>query len=426
MRYALHFRAAAALAASSLLAVACRDAPNAPEGAQPLSSDAARGRGTDVRMAIVGERIFFDTDLSLNRNQSCAACHDPAWGFTGPSEEINRHGAVYEGSIPGAFGDRKPPSSAYATPSPILSFDGEVWSGGNFWDGRATGRRLGSPAAEQAQGPFLNPAEQALRDAACVVSRVASASYAGLYSSIFGRGIFAIDFPRDLDALCAQAGGELPLGASVREQVQAEYDNIARAIAAYESTTNTFSSKYDAYLDGRASLTAQEKHGLALFEGKGNCAACHPSEGKRALFTDFTYDNLGAMRNPENPVYARNPGFVDLGLGGFLGLPSEYGKMKVPTLRNVDRRPYPGGPKSYLHNGALKSLEDVVHFYNTRDVLPSCDAVAAPVIGTNCWPPAEVSANVNHDELGDLGLTPAEERAIVAFMRTLTDGYKHE
>ncbi|HEU4564508.1 MAG TPA: cytochrome c peroxidase [Gemmatimonadaceae bacterium] len=376
-------------------------------------------------MAKVGERIFFDANLSVNRNQSCAACHDPAWGFTGPNEEINRHGAVYQGSIPGAFGDRKPPSSAYATPSPVLSFEGGVWSGGNFWDGRATGQRLGSPSAEQAQGPFLNPAEQALRDAACVVARVARAPYAGLYSSVFGRGIFAIALPPDIDSQCAQAGGALPLGASVRQQVQAEYDNIARAIAAYESTTNTFSSKYDAYLDGRATLTAEERLGLTLFEGKAQCANCHPSEGKRALFTDYTYDNLGAMRNPENPVYARNPGFVDLGLGGFLGLPSEYGKVKVPTLRNVDRRAYPGGPKAYLHNGALKSLEDVVHFYNTRDVLPSCDAVATPQMGVNCWPPPEVSANVNHDELGNLGLTGAEERAIVAFMRTLTDGYQH-
>jgi hypothetical protein len=116
---------------------------------------------------------------------------------------------------------------------------------------------------------------------------------------------------------------------------------------------------------------------------------------------------------------------VDPGLGGFLAtLPVEYftslgldkqdavdenlGKHKVPTLRNVDKRPKPSFPKAYMHNGALKSLKEVVHFYNTRDV--------------EAWPAPEVAENVNTDELGDLGLTDEEEDAIVAFMATLTDG----
>jgi cytochrome c peroxidase len=109
--------------------------------------------------------------------------------------------------------------------------------------------------------------------------------------------------------------------------------------------------------------------------------------------------------------------FVDLGLGGFLmsaGYPPEvyepeFGKQKVPTLRNVDLRPSPDFVKAYTHNGVFKSLEDVVHFYNTRDVLE--------------WPPPEVPENVNSDELGDLGLTPEEEAAVVAFLKTLSDGF---
>lgn len=112
----------------------------------------------------LGKSIFFDQNLSIQNNQSCAACHSPETGFTGPDALINAHGSVYEGSIPGRFGDRKPPSAAYATQSPVLHFVTEkkeaLFVGGNFWDGRATGENLGNPAADQALGPFLNPAEQ--------------------------------------------------------------------------------------------------------------------------------------------------------------------------------------------------------------------------------------------------------------------------
>ena len=96
----------------------------------------------------LGESMFFDMDLSINQNQSCASCHGTEVGWTGPESDTNAHGSVYEGSITGRFGDRKPPSSAYATFSPIFHFDGEgLFVGGNFWDGRATGEKLGNPAA---------------------------------------------------------------------------------------------------------------------------------------------------------------------------------------------------------------------------------------------------------------------------------------
>ena len=121
----------------------------------------------------LGKSIFFDDNLSINQNQSCASCPGPGVGWTGPTEALNQAGAVYEGSIPDRFGDRKPPSSAYATQSPIFHADKKgLFVGGNFWDGRATGWKLGNPAADQAQGPFLNPVEHALPDSACVVYRV--------------------------------------------------------------------------------------------------------------------------------------------------------------------------------------------------------------------------------------------------------------
>ena len=117
-------------------------------------------------MEELGKSIFFDENLSINGNQSCASCHGPEVGWTGPLSETNEHGAVYEGSIAGRFGDRKPPSAAYATLSPIFHQDKQgLFIGGNFWDGRATGEKLGNPAADQAQGPFLNPVEQALASA---------------------------------------------------------------------------------------------------------------------------------------------------------------------------------------------------------------------------------------------------------------------
>jgi cytochrome c peroxidase len=409
---------------AALALAACADAPTAVKGRAPTDAELALNPDPEVRKVQLGRAIFFDKELSLNGNQACVSCHNPDWGFSGPSSEVNAHGAVFEGSVAGAFGNRRPPSAAYATFSPILRPEGP-FVGGNFWDGRATGQRLGSAAAEQAQGPFLNPAEMALRDAACVVQRVSQGRYAKLWASVYGESTSASALPSDASSLCAEAGGPLPLSPAVRAEVQVDYDNIARAIAAFEASkhVNAFTSRFDAYLAGRAELTEEESLGLQLFQGKARCSACHTSGGTQPLFTNFRYFNLGVPRNPENPVYASQPGFVDSGLGGFLGAPAQHGRFKSPTLRNVDRRPLASDVKSYMHNGVFKSLEEVVHFYNTRDVLPRCETVAAPVAGANCWPAPEVEANMNTGLLGNLGLTPEEEAAVVAFMRTLSDGY---
>jgi cytochrome c peroxidase len=288
--------------------------------------------------------------------------------------------------------------------------------GGNFWDGRATGEKLGNPAADQAQGPFLNPREQALGSPADVVERVCAGDYSDLFLSVWGAEI------------CDEAN------------VDEAYDYMALSIAAYENSldVNAFSSKYDAYLAGMADLTREERRGLSLFKGKGKCAKCHvlgSGHGRTpALFTDFTYDNLGVPANPQNPVYDYDPDFVDHGLGGFLatipayeGLaPSFDGMQKVPTLRNVDRRPDAASAKAFGHNGYFKSLWQIVHFYNTRDVLDQCagDVTAEQAIAENCWPAPEVEANVNTSELGNLRLSEADELAIVAFLQTLSDGWQ--
>jgi len=387
---------------------------------------------------LLGKLIYEDKNLSSNSNQACSSCHTNSVGWTGPDSKINAHGAVYEGSIPGSFGDRKPPSAAYATQSPLFSVQmqagAQLFVGGNFWDGRATGWKLGNPAADQAQGPFLNPKEQALPDGDEVVTRVCSSPTYDLFVAVWGS--------------TACDGSNIALA----------YDKIALSIAAYEASqeVNQFSSKFDAH-KGRKCLTNQESHGAALFMGKAKCHLCHVGSGKMPLFTDFTFDNLGIPKNPENPATIADPTFVDPGLGGFLrnlaangdwrkltfvtnvsALESEplkllaianEGKHKVPTLRNVDKRPDASVVKDYGHNGYFKSLERIVHFYNTRDVLPVCTATDQPLTdayaqANNCWPPAENPNNINMQEVGNLGLSSAEEAALVAFMKTLTDGYK--
>jgi len=382
----------------------------------------------------LGEAIFFDKNLSINRNQSCASCHKPEWGWTGPDSAINAAGAVYEGSIPGRFGDRKPPSAAYATFSPMfhLSRSG-LFIGGNFWDGRATGEKLGNPAADQAQGPFLNPAEQALTDSACVVYRVCTATnYPVTFEEVWGTGACDITWPADTDAVCATEGATVFLSPEDRAKSNMAYDSIALSIAAYEASidVNAFSSRYDLSFTGKVQLTKQERKGFSLFQGKGKCKLCHISQGQKALFTDFTFDNLGIPQNPENPA-GTAPDFVDPGLGGFLMNAgyleevylAEWGKHKVPTLRNVDLRPSSGDIKAYGHNGYFKSLEGIVHFYNTRDVKQKCPGpyTEAQALAADCWPAPEVADTVNTAELGNLGLSASEEAAIVSFLKALSD-----
>ncbi len=377
----------------------------------------------------LGKNLFFD-DISNPDWVSCATCHSPDVGWTGPNPGINKKGGVYRGAVPTRFGNRKPPSAAYASLSPVFHYnlDEKLFIGGNFWDGRATGEVLGNPAADQALGPFLNPVEQNNSSKLAVCIQVSSSNYADLFEDVWG--------PASLD--CSPTG------------VDVMYDQIGLSIAAYEASgeVNQFSSKYDAFLVGEAELSVEEAWGLELFEGKAMCSLCHPT-GVTSALTDFTYDNLGVPRNPDNPFYDMdeellddgspiNPAgkdWIDPGLGGFLETMPEWqamaaenmGKQKVPTLRNVGKRLGNGFPKAYAHNGYFKSLKSIVHFYNTRDVKDTClnlFTIEKDALKLDCWPEPEVAVNVNTDELGDLGLTDAEEDAVVAFLNTLSDGFK--
>ncbi|BCG63086.1 MAG: cytochrome c peroxidase [Methyloprofundus sp.] len=324
----------------------------------------------------LGKQIFFDKNLSFPAGQSCASCHDSKVSFTDAIQNL----PVSLGAVEGRTGSRNTPSAGYAAFAPQFHFDTEeeLYIGGQFLDGRAVNLK------EQAKAPFLNPDEMNNTDENSVIEKIKTANYADLFKQVFGVHIF--------------------------NDTTDAYDKMAQAIVAYENTPsfNQFTSKYDYFLAGRVSLTELEQKGLELFEDetKGNCAACHISstgDGSQPLFTDFTYDNLGTPANLEI-LALKGVDFVDLGLGETVGS-EENGKFKVPSLRNVAKT------APYMHNGVFADLKEVVDFYNTRDV----DAK---------WAAPEVAANVNADELGDLGLTDAEVEAIVAFMRTLTDGYQ--
>ena len=418
------------------------------------------------QIELLGKAMLYDKQLSVNRNEACAFCHMPSTGFTGPVSELNRTTGSYPGSVRTRFSERKPQTHSYAPLSPVLHYNAgqDDLVGGNFWDMRATGRRLGNPAAEQAEGPPTNPVEMGLPDIACAVYRASQRPYRALFESVWGPQAFAIAWPDNAEAVCNQPGPPAPddpapvhLGPLDRGRAATTFDQMAQSIAGYEASheVTAFSSKYDAVQAGKAKFTPQEQAGYDLFRGKANCNACHRDggPGEDPLFTDFTASNIGTPANPLLPYYAEGApdqrgyvanrngaSFVDFGVGGFLAnghplsqpstvdarwqhlVPQTRGRFQVPTLRNVDKRPNDGFVKAFGHNGYFKSLKQIVHFYNTRDVLPRC-APDDPREGTGCWPVPEETANMNKTRVGHLGLSDAEEDAIVSFMQTLTDGF---
>jgi cytochrome c peroxidase len=437
--------------------------------AEALAQTGAGPLSLAERSFLLGKLLVYDKQLSVNRNEACAFCHMPETGFTGPVSELNATTVAYPGSVRTRFSQRKPQTHSYAPFAPVLHYNAAQgdFVGGNFWDMRATGIRLRNPAAEQAQAPPLNPVEMGLPDAACAVFRLSQRPYRSLFEGIWGKQSFAITWPADVERVCDTPGPPSPddplpvhLDSIGRGMAQAVFDDMALSIAAYEASSEAspFSSKFDAVVGKSAKLTPQEQLGYDLFRGKARCNECHRDggPGEEPLFTDFTASNLGVPANHTMPYYAEqrpdlrgyvaNPDgsdFIDRGVGGFLARERALsgdanpnpawepfagtfmGKYQVPTLRNVDKRPYEGFVKAYMHNGYFTSLKDVVHFYNTRDVLPRC-APKDPGEKVSCWPPPEDPENENKRQLGNLGLSEQEEDAVVAFMRTLTDGYINE
>lgn len=354
--------------------------------------------------AQLGQLIFKDTSLSASGVMSCETCHDPRIGHASPFQT-----AVAPGGATPALterGLRTAPAINYLKFNGAFQLDADgKASGGFFWDGRV------NSLAEQAKGPFLSATEMANNAPAEVIAKLQNAAYADQFKKVFGAGIFS--------------------------DPNAAFERVAYALERYQIEDQDFApftSKFDAVNQGKAVFTAEELRGLAWFNraDKGNCAACHPStkpsNAPAALFTDFSYDNLGVPRNTDIQANAV-ASFFDKGLCGpvrsdLSSRTALCGAFKVPSLRNVAQR------KRFFHNGKFDSLQQVVEFYVTRDTNPTAWYPLDPlnVLVYNDLPALErVNVNVTEGPYNRKGQTPAlnaqEISELIVFLRTLSDGY---
>lgn len=353
--------------------------------------------------ALLGQRIFADASLSASGRLACASCHVETSGHA-PENDLP---AQFGGALLDQQGLRNTPSINYLAFNPAFSFaaDGSP-HGGLLWDGRADSLQ------HQAADPLLAANEMANPSRADVVDKLGRAAYADEFRVLFGADIFS--------------------------RPDAAFEQLAAALQAYQREDiafRRFTSKYDEFLRGNVGLSEQESRGLALFNNpaKGNCQACHPSaradDGSLPLFTDFGYANLGI---PRNPALQRNadPGFYDLGLCGRVELSDRTGfcgAFKVPSLRNVAIR------RAFFHNGRFTTLKEVLTFYVQRDTHPEK------------WYPLDADGNVKRfDDLplmyhpnvektrgpynrsvgGAPALSDSEVDDVIAFLQTLTDGFR--
>jgi cytochrome c peroxidase len=452
---------------------------------------------------ILGGLLNFDESMSPFENIACSSCHMPYAGFSGPIPSVNLTMIAYPGTYRYRAGKRTAQRYTYSPRFPVLHYNNtqQLFFGGNFWDGRSTGFKLQSADAEQAQHPPVDSQEMGNPDTACIAWKISQAAYRPLFELVFGVD-FQINWPSNVSQICATPEGAFPtatpvaLSAVDRTKTNNIYDHWGQAISFLESSTDIspFTSKFDAFLKGTYTLTADEMAGYNLFKGKGNCNSCHldgrsttltPGQtdtGNAAdvepLFTCFGYANLGLPLNPRDSIFYQsrpdgfgftpNPDgfrFRDLGFGAFMRsgpgsapnpnavnwlqfAPTTDGQMQVSTARNVamtppqcptteagqvdaNGKPIPYFQKEFFHNGYIKSLKQLVHFYNTHDAFPI--GLQFPVtsghcrdIGktekVDCWPQPEVPDNVDMTT-GNLQLTDQEENLIVKFMQTLTDGF---
>ena len=435
----------------------------------------------------MGKRLFFE-DISLNNNMSCSTCHSGATGGTNSDATTNLVEVAVTGSDGIAVGTLKPPTNQYAQ---FRNDSGEIEGltnfdpncpvfggatapcGGAFWNGRAEGDLIESfhkinlfgelrgkyegmykkylgPLADQAHAsPFINPVEQAKPTKKSVCEQV--------NKTLWGQQLYRYAF-----------------GTSLRcgdQHVDKVFARFSLALSAWQMSedNNRFDSKRDVALnndDNRAfplvDFTEEENRGHDLFYGVfsattrppgARCFFCHQSGndqgvGKFERYTNDQYFNIGVPRNHEIP----NDPEPDVGVFALTQLENHRGEHKVPTLRNVDKRPHPGFVKAYTHNGWFKSLEDLVHFYNTStpmtaeqeiacaaavtdqdkmDVSTACffdkktcadnTLNSTEAVAANCWPTPEVDQNVARFGVGDLGLTLEDEAAVVAYLKTLSD-----
>ncbi|WP_448950197.1 cytochrome-c peroxidase [Labrys neptuniae] len=375
----------------------------------------AEARRQAQALSALGHDLFFDPSLSGSGKLACSSCHDPAHGF-GPA---NARPVQLGGGDMQRPGNRAAPSLKYLQVVPPFTehfYDSEDEAdesidngptGGLTWDGRV------DRGADQARIPLLSEFEMGNRDGTEVARRVLAAGHGKAIAALVGR----------------KAAADPAI----------VYKTALKALEVFQQDYKTFypySSKYDAVLAGKAELTPQEARGLDLFnaEDKGNCASCHISQrgndGTPPQFTDYGQIALGVPRNPEIPAN-KDPAYFDLGLCGplrtdFLKRQEYCGLFRTPTLRNVALR------QTFFHNGGMHSLRDAVRFYVERETRPErwYPRKADGSIDKYDDLPEAAKANLNTDPPFDRkageapALTEAEIDDVVAFLGTLTDGYK--
>lgn len=324
---------------------------------------------TPTTWAQIGRQVFFDTSLSEPRGQGCVSCHQPKAGFADPRQ-------VSPGAVKGRQGLRNAPTLMYAALIPSLRLEdtydeqGEVEylvEGGFFRDGRSQN------IFEQIRVPFFEPQEMNLKDDAALAHKLRNAAYKKELEGFVGEEVWQDDSRLN--------------------------NSVYRALVEFlrEPVFRPFDAPIDDYWAGQTeALSLAQRRGLKVFENEGKCANCHwtsISEWPKPLLTDSGYDNVGAPG-----VGQRDPG-----LGGVTGLKEELGFFKVPTLRNIALT------APYFHNGSIKSLREVIEFYNQRDV------------EQGRWEPPHYPGTMNREDLGDLKLTQQQVDDLVALMEAFTD-----
>ena len=466
-----------------------------PTPTQTGNPPTLQGGGYEA-LEILGKLLNFDQNMSPFRNEACGFCHMPYTGFSGPIPSVNLTMIAYPGTLRHRAGKRTAQRYTYSADFPVLEYNTAqgAFFGGNFWDARSTGYKLQSPDAEQAQHPPVDTQEMAFPDTACIAFRLSTAVYRPLFELVWGAD-FHIRWPANTEKICATPGGAAGFGGSAtpirlspedRSKANNIYDHWGQSISKYERSNrlSPFTSKFDAFLKGKYTLTPDETTGYDLFKGRANCNSCHldgrstalmpgqtdtgAAANTRPLFTCFGYANLGLPLNPRVALFYQttpdgfgftpNPygfGYRDLGLGTFLrsaanpnsqwvqfAQPSD-GQMQTSTARDVAMTPpqcptteagqvdangsaIPYFQKEFFHNGYIKSLKQLVHFYNTRDVfafkVTSGNCPPGKTEKVDCWPMPEVPNNIDMTT-GNLGLTDQEENQIVTFLQALTDGF---
>jgi cytochrome c peroxidase len=390
-------------------------------------------------MAQLGRLIFFDASLSSSGQLSCAGCHSPQHAY-GPPNDL----PVMSGGPHLAWpGTRAVPSLTYLERQPSFAIgpDNEenenvslaqlvalsattmrvektapqatqaaanmVPQGGLFWDGRA------DTLQDQALSPLLDPREMDGGSIAIVADKLQRAPYASRFAELFGSSVWTNRRLAVSEALFAVA----------RYQIE-------------DPSFHPYSSKFDFWLEGKARLSASEQHGYLLFNdpAKANCGGCHVDQPTRdglpPLFTDHQFEALGAPRNAALAVNA-DASFYDLGICGpyrtDMSADTQYcGLFMTPTLRNVATR------RVFFHNGVFTTLKQVMDFYNFRDTAPekvhprAADGTVRKFddLPVQYWANVDVTDPPFDRKAGDRpAMTESDEDDIIAFVKTLVDGY---